>query len=128
MPSIRDIALRGLNPLSVRMTLKNGMSAMPNQLATMFMRENYAEIDHGFPMSLTLMAMIVFSYHHNHKVQPTPGVGKVLDKAQSQPLDAHFKEEHNGEDTIHVVEDVLQSWPILEVDVLKSLLTINDNH
>lgn len=40
MPSIRESALRGLNPLKVLKTLKIGMSAAPHQEAKVLINEN----------------------------------------------------------------------------------------
>jgi len=45
----------------------------------------------------------VVIYHNDDKIQPTPSVGKVILKAESEPLDEHFDEKDDGEDTIHVV-------------------------
>ena len=60
----------------------------------------------------------IWTYHHNDKVKPTPGVGEVFYEAQSEPLDHHLHGEYHSEDPVHVVEDVLQHRPILQVNVL----------
>ena len=54
-------------------------------------------------------------HHDNDEVKPAPGVGEVLDKAQGKPLDHHLHGKYHSEDTVHVVEDVLQHWTILKM-------------
>ena len=44
------------------------------------------------------------TYHDDDKIQPAPGVGEVIFEAQGQPLDEHFDEEDDGEDTVHVIQ------------------------
>ena len=61
------------------------------------------------------------THHHDDEVQPAPGVGEVLDEAQSQPLDDHLHGEDHSKDSVHVVEDVLQDRPLRQVNVLSSL-------
>ena len=56
---------------------------------------------HTFPL-------VTFSYHDNDEVEPAPGVGEVFHETKGQPLDAHLEKEDDGEDPVHVVEDVLQ--------------------
>ena len=62
-----------------------------------------------------------FAYHDDDEIEPTPGVGEVVLEAQRQPFDEHFDEEDDGEDAIHVVEDVLQDRTLRQVDVLQCL-------
>ena len=61
------------------------------------------------------------SYHNNDKVQPTPCIGEVFDKAKSQPFDTHFQKENHSKNSIHVIQNILQSRALFQVDILKSL-------
>ena len=61
------------------------------------------------------------SYHNNDEVKPAPGVGEVLDKAEGQPLDGHLEGEYHGEDSVHVVQHVLQDRTFLQVGIFQSL-------
>ena len=62
-----------------------------------------------------------FTYHHDDKVQPTPGVGEVLDEAEGEPLNHHLHGEYHSEDPVHIVEDVLQHRPLSQVNILGRL-------
>ena len=43
------------------------------------------------------------TYHDNDEIEPTPGVGEVFDKSQSQPFDTHLEKEDDREDSVHIV-------------------------
>lgn len=60
-------------------------------------------------------------YHDDDEIEPAPGVREVVLEAERQPLDEHLDEEDDGEDTVHVVQDVLKDGPFRQVDVLESL-------
>ena len=60
------------------------------------------------------IANLYVVHHDNDEVKPAPGVGEVLDKAKGKPLDHHLHGKYHSEDTVHVVEDVLQHWTILK--------------
>lgn len=47
-------------------------------------------------------------YHDNNEVEPTPSVGEILLESEGEPLDQHLEEEDNGEDTVHVVQNILK--------------------
>ena len=67
---------------------------------------------------LLFINLLYLAHHDDDKVKPTPGVGEVLHEAQCQPLNHHLHGEYHSEDPVHVVEDVLQDRPLLQVDVL----------
>ncbi len=66
------------------------------------------------------------SHHDDDKVQPAPGIREVLDYPHGQPLDGHLHGEDDGEDLVHVVEDVLKDRPLRQVDVLRRLNNIGN--
>lgn len=70
----------------------------------------------------------VLLYHNDYEVQPTPSVREIISETQRQPLDQHLQKKYNGEYSIHVVQDVLQYRPLLEVYVFESLGTHINTH
>jgi hypothetical protein len=67
------------------------------------------------------------TYHDNDKIQPAPSICKVLLEPKSKPLDQHLNEEDDGEDTIHVIQDVLQHGSLGKVYIFKSLKNVDIN-
>ena len=61
------------------------------------------------------------TYHDNDKVQPTPGVGEVLDKAKGEPLDEHLKEKNDCKEFVNVTEVFHKGGIFLKVDIFKSV-------
>lgn len=66
------------------------------------------------------------THHYNDKVEPAPGIGEILGKPQGQEFDQHLNEEDNSEDSVHVVEDILENWSVLKVHILQSLEIIDE--
>lgn len=61
------------------------------------------------------------TYIHNEEVQPTPGVGEVLDEAVGHPLQQHFQDEDVGENSVCILENDAHGFPLLDVHILKGL-------
>lgn len=51
-------------------------------------------------------------YHDNYEVEPAPSVREVFLEAKGKPFDQHLDEEYDGEDTIHIIQDVLKNRPM----------------
>lgn len=63
----------------------------------------------------------VNTYIHNEEVEPTPGIGEVLDKAVCDPLQQHLQDENIGEDLVGILQHRFDGPPLLDVNVLKCL-------
>lgn len=61
------------------------------------------------------------TYVHNEEVQPTPGVGEILDETISHPFQQHLQDEDVGENPIGVLQYDTNGLPLLNVHVLKGL-------
>lgn len=61
------------------------------------------------------------TYIHNEEVEPTPGIGEVLDKAVGDPLQQHLQDENIGEDLVRILQHCFDGPPLLDVNVLKCL-------
>lgn len=64
------------------------------------------------------------TYVYDEEVEPAPGVGEILDEAVSRPLQQHLQDEDVGEDLVRVLQHRLDGPPLLDVNVLKSLNTM----
>jgi hypothetical protein len=60
---------------------------------------------------------VMSTHHDDDEVKPAPGVSEIRFEAERQPFDQHLEEEDDGEDTVHVIQDVLQDGPMLEMNV-----------
>lgn len=67
----------------------------------------------------------VNTYIHNEEVEPTPGIGEVLDKAVCDPLQQHLQDENIGEDLVCILQHCFDVLPLLDVNVLKCLRRID---
>lgn len=67
------------------------------------------------------------TYIHNEEVQPTPGVGEILDKTISNPLQQHLQDEDVSENPVSVLQNDPNGLPLLNVHILKGLRR-NRNH
>lgn len=63
------------------------------------------------------------SHIYDEEVQPAPGVGEVRLKPIGDPLEKHLQHEDVGENLICVLQDDLDDWTLLHVDVLEGLFT-----
>lgn len=63
----------------------------------------------------------VNTYIHNEEVEPTPGIGEVLDKAVCNPLQKHLQNENIGEDLVCILQHYFDGLSLLDVNVLKCL-------
>lgn len=63
----------------------------------------------------------VNTYIHNEEVEPTPGIGEVLDKAVRNPLQKHLQNENIGEDLVCILQHYFDGPSLLDVNVLKCL-------
>jgi len=61
------------------------------------------------------------THHHNHEIKPAPSIGEVLGEPEGNELDQHLNKEDHGENSVHVVQNVLQNRPVLQMDILQSL-------
>lgn len=61
------------------------------------------------------------TYIHNDEVQPTPGIGEVLDKSVCYPLQQHLQDEDIGEDLVCVLQHYFDVPPLLDVNILECL-------
>lgn len=61
------------------------------------------------------------TYIHNEEVEPTPGIGEVLDKAVRNPLQKHLQNENIGEDLVCILQHYFDGPSLLDVNVLKCL-------
>lgn len=64
------------------------------------------------------------TYVNDEEVEPTPGVGEVLDEAVRHPLEQHLQDENVSEDLVCIFQDRLDVSPTLNVNVLESLRSI----
>lgn len=63
----------------------------------------------------------VNTYIHNEEVEPTPGIGEVLDKAVCDPLQQHLQNENIGKDLVCILQHYFDGLLLLDVNVLKCL-------
>lgn len=61
------------------------------------------------------------TYIHNEEVQPTPGVGEILDETISNPFQQHLQDEDVGEDPVGILQNDTDRLPLLDVHVLEGL-------
>lgn len=64
---------------------------------------------------------ICATYHDDDEIKPAPSVREVLFEAEGQPFDQHFQEENHSEDSVHVIQDVLQNGSCLKMHVFQGL-------
>lgn len=63
----------------------------------------------------------VHTYIYDEEVEPTPGIGEILDKAVCDPLQQHLQDENIGEDLVCILQHRFDGPPLLDVNVLKCL-------
>ena len=61
------------------------------------------------------------TYIHNEEVQPTPGIGEVLDKPIGNPFEQHLQDEDVGKNPVSILQNDPNGLPLLNVHVLKGL-------
>lgn len=62
-----------------------------------------------------------WTYIHNEEVQPTPGIGKVLDKTIGDPFQQHLQDEDVGENPVGILQNDPNGLPLFDVHILKRL-------
>lgn len=61
------------------------------------------------------------TYIHNEEVQPTPGIGKILDKTISDPFQQHLQDEDISENPVSILQNYTNGLPLLDVHILEGL-------
>lgn len=61
------------------------------------------------------------TYSHDEEIQPAPGVGEEFHKSIGTPLQQHLQDENVGEDLVCILQDGPDGFPLLDVNILKSL-------
>jgi hypothetical protein len=56
---------------------------------------------------------MTITHHYDNKIKPTPCVCEIFGKTKRKELDQHLKKEDNGENSVHVVQNILQNWSVL---------------
>lgn len=66
------------------------------------------------------MSVAADTYKHDDKVQYGPKTGEILGKPQGDPLKQHLDDENKAENKVGPVEDSLQLFVLVEVNVLEA--------
>lgn len=62
-----------------------------------------------------------WTYIHNEEVQPTPGVGEILDETVGDPFQQHLQDKDVGENPVGVLQNDPDGLSLLDVHILKGL-------
>lgn len=62
-----------------------------------------------------------WTYIHNEEIQPTPGIGEVLDETIGHPFQQHLQNEDVGEDPVSIFQNDPDGLPLFNVHVLEGL-------
>lgn len=60
------------------------------------------------------------TYEYDDKVQYRPEAGEIIGKPQGDPLEQHLDDENQTEDKIGPVEDLLQLFVLVQVDIFEA--------